>query len=237
MNIIFNNIQNQNKHTLIKMCGFTCVQDLQAAINNNVDAIGLVFYSKSKRYVSIEQAKILTSNIPKHIQIVGLFVNETIDNIVNICEQVNIDILQLHGDMSYETPDWCKKCSQIIKKPYIKAIGIDNNCDEEFILTSYTKYSKHNASGILLDTKTSSYGGSGKTFNWNIIPKSLLNKLDIPIIISGGINADNLLDVLNLQPYAIDLSSAIENNIKGIKDAYKIKRIMQIIKSKEKTHA
>jgi phosphoribosylanthranilate isomerase len=154
-------------------------------------------------------------------------------------------MFQFHGDIEYETPEYCKNIGKILNKPYIKAIGvkagIDKSTNSDFIRDVYNKYINYENnnlfSGLLLDTKTSTYGGSGQSFDWEIIPKELLIKRDIPIIISGGINLDNLDLALSLNPYAVDLSSAIENDIKGIKDENKIKQIMQIIKNKRQNIA
>ncbi len=228
---LFNNTGQPASAALIKMCGFTRVQDIECAIENNVNAVGFVFYPKSQRYIDLEQAKILTQNVPENIQVTGLFVNANTETIANICEKIRIDLLQFHGDLNIETPEWCRECAGLVNKHYIKAVGIHNNSSTDFISTTYDKYMGNNAQGILLDTKTSGYGGSGVSFNWDIIPKYLLADNKSRIILSGGINLNNLLQALALQPYAVDLSSAVENGINGIKDTDKIKQIMHLIKS------
>ncbi len=229
----------------IKMCGFTRTEDINAAVNLGVHAIGLVFYEPSPRYVNWEQAKQLVQNIPTHVQIVGLFVNESLSYIQNICKHIRIDLLQFHGDTHIETPKYCKLCSQALNKPYIKAIGIsdikDISNNAEYINSMYQNYTQYNACGILLDCKTAAYGGSGKTFNWSIIPPHLLQQRERPIIVSGGINANNITQLINLKPYAIDLSSGIEYEtldgsiIKGQKCQKKMQHIMLMLDGKQYT--
>jgi phosphoribosylanthranilate isomerase len=231
----------------VKMCGFTRVEDVQNAVKYGVHAIGLVFYAPSPRYVSIEQAQKLVKHIPAHIQIVALFVNESLENMQLICQNMRIDLLQFHGDMHIETPEYCALCSQALNKPYIKAIGINvTNIDankiyvkkdaeiENYIYEMHQIYTQHKASGILLDYKTSSYGGSGQAFNWHIIPKELLQERMHPVIISGGVHLQNIAQLILLKPYAIDLSSGIESTtfdgqlLKGQKCAKKMQEILHI---------
>ncbi len=227
---VFNNL-NTNTNTnisrktkiKIKMCGFTREEDIKIAVNLNIDAIGLVFYPKSKRYVNTDLAKNLIAHIPQHIQIVGLFVNENIDAMASICQQIRIDLLQLHGDNNYENRTYCQQLHEQINKPYIKAIAIDNKIN----LTQLQQQYNH-SHGFLLDNPCISYGGSGNSFNWQVITPAQWQQRKTPLILSGGINIDNIEQALALKPYAIDLSSGIEisPNHKGIKDAQKMQTII-----------
>lgn len=220
MSIIFNNLNHPHTKTLVKMCGFTQVKDIEFAIELNINAIGLVFYKQSPRYVDITLAEKLTQIIPKHIQIVGLFVNEDINIIKNICQKIRIDLVQLHGD---ENTNYCNKFIHTLKLPYIKAIGINHTLNINRLKKDYIS-----SQGLLLDSKTLEYGGSGTSFNWDLINKQEWLNRDKPLILSGGINLKNMSKALCLQPYAIDFSSCIEIS-KGIKDHQKMQEIINQI--------
>jgi phosphoribosylanthranilate isomerase len=202
--------------TRVKICGITCVEDALNAVNAGADAIGLVFYAQSPRAVSIEQAREIVSLIPPFVSVVGLFVNATIDEINSILSQVRLDILQYHGD---ETPDDCMQ----INLPYYKAIRVkpDTNliqCALDF----------NSAKALLLDTYTElAFGGTGQTFNWKLIPEELSK----PIILAGGLTADNVGQAIKqVKPYAVDVSGGVEIS-KGIKDAEKISAFMQGVRN------
>lgn len=158
--------------TKVKICGLTRAQDVTAAIIAGVDAIGFVFYRHSMRYIAPNIAMTLITKLPPFISTVGLFVNATIQEISEIYNQVSISLLQFHGD---ETPDYCAKIAEIIKCPFLHAVRVEK------MMSSYDllKYEQNNRnastlfSGLVLDTLTKEYGGSGKTFDWSIIPKKM----------------------------------------------------------------
>ncbi len=193
--------------TRIKICGFTRAADISAAVQSGADAIGLVFYEKSPRHVTLQQAIELASAVPPFVSIVGLFVNAEPDFVNEILESVPLDLLQFHGD---ESPEYCSQ----FNKPYIKAIRVKAGVDLVQCASDFT-----GAKGLLLDAHVEGVpGGTGVTFDWTLIPR----QLSLPVILSGGLDIRNLaLAIEQVSPYAVDVSSGVEVN-KGIKDAEKI---------------
>ena len=200
------------KRTRVKICGITRVEDALSAVNAGADAIGLVFYAPSPRCVSIAQAQAIVNAIPPFVSVVGLFVNATTDEIHSVLSQVRLDIVQFHGD---ETPAQCAQ----INLPYYKAIRVKPDTN----LLQYAIDFKA-AKALLLDTYSEqAYGGTGHTFDWNLIPKNLFK----PIVLAGGLDASNVVAAIEqVQPYAVDVSGGVELS-KGIKDAAKIAAFMQ----------
>ncbi|MBV2122933.1 MAG: phosphoribosylanthranilate isomerase [Candidatus Thiodiazotropha sp. (ex Ctena orbiculata)] len=193
--------------TRIKICGITRTEDALTATRLGADAIGLVFYPPSPRSVSPEQAQRIVKSLPPFVTVVGLFVNEDRAVIEQILNQVPLDLLQFHGDESAED------CSGF-GRPWIKAIRMRQETD---LLSLEQQYK--DASGLLLDTYQAGVpGGTGKTFDWDLVPESLAGK----VILAGGLNSENVTRaVASLHPYAVDVSGGVEA-AKGIKDAAKI---------------
>ncbi|AWD32339.1 N-(5'-phosphoribosyl)anthranilate isomerase [Candidatus Kinetoplastibacterium sorsogonicusi] len=207
------------KRTRVKICGFTEENDIYEAVKIGIDAIGIVFYEKSKRFVDINKAIKLRKEIPIFVNCVALFVNATKDFIMKVQDKVCPDILQFHGDI--ESQQFCESFHQ----KFIRAIriGSDHLNSTEQIYLECKKY--NNASGILFDSYTNNYGGSGKIFQHDLI-KNLDKKINCPIILSGGINHDNLETAIkNIQPWAIDVSSGVESSC-GIKSKNKMKDLI-----------
>jgi phosphoribosylanthranilate isomerase len=193
--------------TRIKICGITREQDAQAAANSGADAIGLVFYEKSPRYVTVPQAIHIASAVPPFVSNVGLFVNASMDYVHAVLDEVPLDALQFHGE---ETPEFCAQFG----RPWLKAIRI--RPDEDLVQCA-ARYS--DAQGLLLDAYVEgTHGGTGAVFDWKLVPY----KLPLPVILSGGLNAGNVAEAIRqVRPYAVDVSSGVEAS-KGIKDAAKI---------------
>jgi len=198
--------------TRVKICGFTRVEDALLASQQGVDAIGLVFYAPSPRNVNIEQAKAIVDALPPFITKVGLFVNEQQSVIHQILSQVQLDVLQFHGD---ETPEQCNE----IKMPYYKAIRVK----EDTNLLQYA-LDYQNAQALLLDTYSEkAVGGTGEVFNWNLVPEQLPK----PVILAGGLTAQNVASAITqVNPYAVDVSGGVESS-KGIKDKDKMLAFLQ----------
>ena len=203
------------KRTRVKICGITRVEDALSAVNAGADAIGLVFYTSSPRYVSIAQARDIVAAMPPFVSVVGLFVNASSGEIQSILSQVRLDILQFHGD---ETPAQCAQ----INLPYYKAIRVKPDTN----LLQYAIDFKA-AKALLLDAyNEQAYGGTGHTFDWHLIPKNLPK----PIILAGGLDSQNVTGAIQqVQPYAVDVSGGVELT-KGIKNAEKIAAFMQAVK-------
>ncbi len=191
----------------IKICGITNTEDALAAESFGADAVGFIFYKKSKRYVSPELVEHIIKTLSPFTTKVGVFVNETFEIINKISNQTGINVVQLHGD---ENPDIMKS----ISLPVIKAFRVDDNFD-------YNKLNQYQEYSILLDAYSENdYGGTGNKFNWEKIPFEIKNK----IILAGGISSDNIEFIYkNINPAAVDLSSSLEIT-PGKKDKKKMEK-------------
>lgn len=200
-----------------KICGVTRSQDVQAVVDAGADAIGLVFFAPSPRAVSTPQAAALAKDIPAYVQIVGLFVNASADEIEQTLAQVPLDILQLHGD---ETPEQCRSIAQHVKRRWYKAIQVKPDLE---VVAEIKRYQAAGASAILLDAwHPDLKGGTGHAFDWDKFPA-----LDIPLILAGGLNPENIEQAISItKPYAVDVSGGVES-AKGIKDQQLIQSFMQ----------
>jgi len=201
--------------TRVKICGITQTSDAIAAVNAGADALGFVFYEPSPRCVSTDKAKEIINAIPPFINKVALFVNANSDYISSVLEQVNIDTIQFHGD---ETEAFCRSFNM----PYIKAIRVQETTDIQKVSNEFSS-----ASGLLVDAYDSSqYGGTGKSFNWDLLP----NTCSLPLILAGGLKADNICQAIQTtNVYAVDVSSGVEES-KGVKDHALIKQFMHEVK-------
>ena len=203
--------------TRAKICGITRVEDVHAVANAGCDAIGFVFYPPSPRHVTLERAEILIQSVPAYVQAVGLFVNSHADEIQAILNKIPLDILQFHGD---ETPEQCQAIAQQVGRRWYKAIQVKPDLDA---VAEIQGYQDAGASAVLLDAwHPDLKGGTGHSFDWDTFPK-----LDIPLILAGGLNPDNIEQaILTTQAYAVDVSGGVES-AKGIKDQQLIERFMQ----------
>ena len=197
--------------TRTKICGITRVEDALAVARNGADALGLVFYEKSPRHVTVQQAVELAKAIPPFVTVVGLFVNPSADEVREVLRQVPLDVLQFHGD---EEPEFCAQFG----RPYLKAIRVRPGVD---LVQCAARY--QGAQGLLLDAYIEgTHGGTGTIFEWSLIPEELRSR----IILSGGLDESNVaIAITRVRPYAVDVSSGVEAS-KGIKDAKKIERFM-----------
>lgn len=193
--------------TAVKICGITRPEDALAAARAGAHAIGLVFYARSPRHVSPERAAEIMRVLPPFVTTVGLFVDEQVQEVRATLSKAPVGLLQFHGD---ETPEYCRQ----FKRPYIKAVRMKADVD----LLQYARQ-YHDAKALLLDHYVEGlHGGSGVAFDWSLIPRGL----PLPIILSGGLTPDNVMDaVRRVRPSAVDVSSGVES-AKGVKDAAKI---------------
>lgn len=195
-----------------KICGITRVEDALVAAEAGADAIGLVFYPKSPRAVTLQQAKAIAAALPPFVTMVGLFVNASRYEISEILDELPLDLLQFHGD---ETSADCDG----YRRPYIKALRVRPGED---IAARCLEY--RNASGILLDAYVPGVpGGTGESFDWSLVPR-ILSK---PVILAGGLTAQNVrAAIAQVVPYAVDVSGGVEVE-KGVKDAEKIRAFIR----------
>jgi len=209
------------KKLKIKVCGLTLLNDVKFCIQQNIDFLGFNFYPKSKRYISFENFSSILANIKKNNSfIVGVFVNFSADDIINIYNNYNLDYVQLHSD---EDLQFCKKLKENSIK-IIKVFRIDKFIDYDYINT-FNEVSDF----FLFDKKDDNFfGGTGKSFDFKILNKKKINK---EFFIAGGIGLDNFIEAINItNADGIDLNSKIEISA-GVKDLEKIKKILQIKKS------
>lgn len=201
--------------TRVKICGLTRSQDVRAAVDAGVDAVGFVFYSKSPRNVSLQQVRQLAAELPAFVTPVALFVNAPAQQVLDVVAAVPHVLLQFHGD---EDAAYCRSFA----RPYMKALRVKPGMD---IVAAAAGYA--GACGLLLDAYVEGTpGGTGERFDWGLIPASL----PVPLILSGGLDAGNVADgIRSVQPWAVDVSSGVEA-AKGIKDADRIAAFMQEVK-------
>ena len=183
--------------TKIKICGITNIEDAQKAVSSGADALGFVF-ANSPRRVNSSVARSIIEAIEDDVLKVGVFVNETIDNINKIVKYCSLDAVQLHGD---ETAEYCSKLKGI---QVIKAFRIK----DKISLAEMALYK--DVFAYLLDTfSEDKYGGTGKTFDWSLAVKA--KEFGRPVILSGGLGPDNIsLAIKTVRPYGVDISSSIE---------------------------
>jgi phosphoribosylanthranilate isomerase len=163
--------------TRVKVCGICSTYDADTAVQAGTDAIGLVFYAKSPRYLSISRAREITTSLPPFVTAVGLFVNSSTTEVREVLSEVQLQLLQFHGD---EDEAFCKS----FDLPYIKALRVKPEID---LYQQCRKFSS--ARGVLLDSYRKGVpGGTGETFDWGLIP----DDLPLPVILAGGMVSNNI---------------------------------------------
>ncbi|WP_299185462.1 phosphoribosylanthranilate isomerase [uncultured Psychrobacter sp.] len=208
----------------VKFCGFTQLSDIDTAVKLGVDAIGLVFYPPSPRAVTLIQAQTLSATVPAFVSVVALVVNMPKAELLELANNVPFDIIQFHGD---ETPEQCQQLASVINKRWIKALRINAEQDTaDSVRARIASFAAAGASSILLDAyHPQKYGGTGAGFDWDLIPKDS----SLPIVLAGGLDADNVADTLDLPVYGVDVSGGIEYD-KGKKDTAKMRAFMKAVK-------
>lgn len=194
-----------------KICGITRAADALVAAEAGADAIGLVFYSKSPRAVSIAQAREIIAALPPFVTTVGLFVNASRCEINETLDAVALDVLQFHGD---EMPADCEG----FHRPWYKALRVRAGND---IRAEAARYA--GASAVLLDTFVDGVpGGTGEMFDWSLVPADLPK----PLILAGGLTPQNVQQAIErVRPFAVDVSGGVELS-KGVKDAARVREFI-----------
>ncbi|MBU85888.1 MULTISPECIES: phosphoribosylanthranilate isomerase [unclassified Alcanivorax] len=208
----------------VKICGITRIEDGLAAANAGADAIGLVFYEPSPRFVTVARAAAICASLPPFVTTVGLFVNATQADIENVLSQVPLDLLQFHGD---EPAEFCSRFS----RPWIKAVRMKDDVDLYQCAVQYRQ-----AAGLLVDSYVAGIpGGTGETFNWDRLPKDL----SLPVVLAGGLQPGNVADaVAQVRPWAVDVSGGVEQKTVqggrsgGIKDPAAIRAFIKSAKTR-----
>ena len=202
----------------IKVCGLKVPENIKAVAALNPEFAGFIFYGPSPRFID-ELTLAALNQVPSHIKKTAVFVNESKEKASQLIDQYHFDAIQLHGD---ESPEFCSYFKG--KVPVLKAFGIG----EDFDFSQLDAY-QNGVDFFLFDAKTPIHGGSGKTFNWNILNNY---KLDIPFFLSGGLSLENLEEVKYIshpQFYGVDLNSKFEIE-PGLKDISKLEKAFDIIK-------
>jgi len=199
-----------------KICGITRVEDALVAADAGADAIGLVFYAKSPRAVSVQQARKIVAALPPFVTTVGLFVNASRCEINETLDAVPLDVLQFHGD---ESPADCEG----YQIPWYKALRVKVGKDVGLQAGRYA-----GASAILLDTFVAGVpGGTGERFDWSLIPADLPK----PLILAGGLTCQNVQQAIaEVHPFAVDVSGGVELS-KGIKDADSVRGFVRLVRA------
>jgi phosphoribosylanthranilate isomerase len=192
--------------TRIKICGITRAGDARVAAHAGADAIGLVFYPPSPRYLSVERALEIRDALPPFVQAVALFVNPDAAQVAQVIGRLRPAMLQFHGE---EGPQFCAQFGV----PFVKACRVRRGVDALEYLRAYER-----AAAWLFDSYVPEYGGVGEAFDWSLLPR----EQERPFILSGGLSAANVGEaVRRVRPWGVDVSSGVES-AKGIKDAAKI---------------
>lgn len=204
--------------TRIKCCGMTRVEDALQAARLGVDAIGVVLTARSKRRVTIEQAQAIVRAMPPFVTTVTLFMDDDAGFVGEAIDAIGPDLAQFHGA---ETDDWCAQFG----RRYLKAIAMGEGAGA---LGSLRRYP--GASGLLLDGHgLGEAGGSGKAFDWSLMPRDMAQ----PLILAGGLTPANVAEAIRVaRPWGVDVASGIESS-PGIKDAAKLAAFVQAVRTTE----
>ena len=202
----------------VKICGITNWTDARRAVAAGADFLGFNFYPASPRYIQPAKARRIVRRLPQRIEVVGVFVNEPVDKMLEIARAVGLDYLQLHGDESPETVSRLKRTL-----PVIKALRVQ----ESFSQARLAQFKR--ASALLLDGfQPRKFGGTGKTFKWSVALRARRNGR---IFLAGGLTPQNVAAAIHIaKPYAVDVCSGVEAR-PGKKDPERIIAMMHAVKN------
>jgi phosphoribosylanthranilate isomerase len=202
--------------TRIKCCGMTRVEDALLAAQLGADAIGVVMTAHSKRQVSLAQAKAIVDAMPPFVTTVALCMDDDAGFVQEIIDTLRPSLLQFHGS---ESDEWCRQFGH----PYLKAIAMGEGASALYQLRDHP-----HAAGLLLDGHgLGEAGGSGKVFDWALMPRDLKQ----PLILAGGLTSANVAEAVRVaRPWAVDVSSGIES-APGIKDPAKLRDFIVAVRA------
>jgi len=205
--------------TKVKICGITNLIDAQHAADRGADAIGFNFFAGSKRYISPTDAAAIVEKVTMRVEKIGVFVNATVEEIVEIEDIAQLDTVQLHGD---ETPGFIERLRLESDATIIKAIRIGPDFDPSKIL-------QYKADAILLDAfSNDERGGTGQTFDWTVA-RQVVESVD-QVYLAGGLSVGNVAEAINaVKPFAVDACSLIESS-PGVKDPVKVAAFIKAAK-------
>jgi phosphoribosylanthranilate isomerase len=203
----------------VKICGITRAEDAELAVELGAGAIGFIFWPGSPRYIAHDSAREIVRRTAGRVQSVGVFVDLPPQEVTHIMDVVGLDVAQLHGS---ESPTYCRDIAVQIRRPIIKAIGLQDGApamldgfDPEML--------------ILVDAHDPSrYGGTGRTVNWTSARQIASTRITI---LSGGLNPENIARAVEtVRPYGVDASSGVES-APGVKDANRLKRFFEALEA------
>lgn len=202
--------------TRIKCCGMTRTGDALLAAQLGADAIGLVFTARSRRQVTLARAREIVAALPPFVATVALFMDDEASLVQQVLDEVRPTLLQFHGN---ESDDWCAQFG----RPFLKAIAMGGGAAALSRLREYPR-----AAGLLLDGHaTGEAGGSGRTFDWSLLPRGLAQ----PLILAGGLHAGNVGDAVRAaRPWAVDVASGVES-APGIKDPARLGAFIRAVRA------
>jgi len=203
--------------TKVKICGLMELDHVKTAVESGADAIGFVF-AKSRRQVTVDQARELATAVPSEVLKIGVFVNEPLEEVERIAREVPLDVVQLHGD---EDPDYVRR----ISIPTIKALSIKTKEDVQQASQYEVDYFLFDAPGVEFR------GGSGHSFDWSLLTKA--NISHDKVILAGGLTENNINEAIHIvQPFMVDVSSGVETAQR--KDAEKIRTFIRAVRDEER---
>jgi phosphoribosylanthranilate isomerase len=205
--------------TKVKICGITNLKDALFSSASGADALGFNFYKKSPRYIAPDSAAKIIEKLPSNILRVGVFVNDTLENIANIASVASLDAVQLHGN---ESPEFAKVLKNTVPQRVIKVFRVPMDFDPKIVLT-------YDLDTVFLDTYSSAeFGGTGETFNWQIARQ--VQKLGPKVYLAGGLSAENVVGAIrSVAPYGVDACSRLER-AQGLKDNMKVEAFIKAAK-------
>lgn len=205
--------------TKVKICGITNLNDALMAIDCGADALGFNFYRGSKRFVPHESVCEIRTNLRQDVLKIGVFVNESIELIMEIAQRTSLDAIQLHGE---EPPKFVDQLRLKLRLPIVKAFRVANNR----VVDEITRYE---LDGVLLDAHSAKdRGGTGETFDWNIA--KIVADIYPKTYLAGGLSPENVAEAISVvKPYAVDACSLLESE-PGKKDRAKLARFISTAK-------
>ena len=200
------------RRTRVKICGITRPEHARAAARAGADAIGLMFYAPSPRYVAPDRAREICAALPPLVSVVGVFVNPEPHHVETVVEGLPVDLLQFHGE---ESPELCAGAG----KPYVKAVRVRTGAD---IAQAAARYP--GARALLLDAHHDAlWGGTGTRFDWDVVPQDV----GCPVVLAGGLTPENVAGAIRrVRPFAVDVSGGVES-APGQKDVRSMERFMK----------
>jgi phosphoribosylanthranilate isomerase len=220
--------EDAHSRTRVKICGITRVEDALAAARAGADAIGLIFWPGTPRVVTHAQARAIVAALPPYVTVVGLFVDPAPHVVREALDAVPLDLLQFHGS---EPADFCRAFG----RRYVKAIAVKDGVD---LLESVSPYD--DAAGLLFDAFRAGDlpGGTGRAFDWGRLTPDVRARLSRPLILSGGLDADNVSRAIaHVRPWGVDVSSGVEERDangaprRGRKDPARIRTFLEGVRS------